>query len=49
MSGKQPAIAVDVKKAYQEVGLGALNAQLHNSKRLPYRSDWAIAVGDFGS
>ncbi|NIV92486.1 DUF5060 domain-containing protein, partial [candidate division KSB1 bacterium] len=42
----QPAIAVDAKQPYAEIDLGtlALNNQTWNA---PYKSDWAIAVGDF--
>lgn len=41
-----PAIAVDTKKAYQEIRLDALSPEVHVWKA-PYRSDWAIAVGEF--
>ena len=48
LSGTLPAIAVDTKKAYQEISLGTLSAsdQVWNA---PYSSDWAIAVGTFAS
>ena len=44
--GAMQAIAVDAKKAYEEIDLGALNPGKQNMA-LPYRSDWAVyAVGD---
>ena len=46
MSGPQPAVAVDTKKAYAEVSLGALSPT-RQTIQLPYSSDWAIAVGSF--
>lgn len=48
MSGAQPAIAVDAKKAYAEINIGSLNAS-NQTWTAPYASDWAIAVGDFGT
>ncbi len=44
--GAQPAIAVDTKKEYKEIKIGTLSAKDHLWKA-PYRSDWAVAVGDF--
>ena len=47
--GKQvgPAAgSVDAKKPYKEIDLGVLDAESHRIK-LPYGSDWAIAVGRF--
>lgn len=46
MSGEQPAIAVDARKAYEELALGTLPRGTH-TWQAPYRSDWAIAVGRF--
>lgn len=46
--GKLPAVAVDTKKAYREIDLGTLESKVQQWKA-PYRSDWAIAIGDFGS
>ena len=46
MPGTQPAIAVDTIKQYKEIKIGILSAKEHVWKA-PYRSDWAIAVGDF--
>jgi hypothetical protein len=42
----QAAVAVDAKKPYKEIDLGVLDAESHRIK-LPYGSDWAIAVGRF--
>jgi len=47
-AGKLPAVAVDTKKAYREIGLGTLESKAQQWKA-PYRSDWAIAIGNFGS
>ena len=47
MSGSQPAVAVDTKKTYGEIDLGALQAK-NQTWNAPYSSDWAIAVGSFG-
>jgi hypothetical protein len=46
MNGNQTVIAVDTKRAYQEINQGSLSAndQVWNA---PYESDWAVAVGDF--
>lgn len=46
MDGSQPAVAVDAKKAYEEVEIGQLDPDRHTWEA-PYRSDWAVAVGDF--
>ncbi|MFQ5652008.1 MAG: choice-of-anchor D domain-containing protein, partial [bacterium] len=48
MSGAQPAIAVDTKLPYAEINIGPLNAA-DQTWQPPYASDWAIAVGDFGT
>lgn len=47
MSGPQPAIAVDTKLAYAEIDLGIRPASSWTWSA-PYRSDWTVAVGDFG-
>jgi len=47
MPGEQRAIAVDTKRQYREIKIAALIAKEH-IWRAPYRSDWAIAVGDVG-
>jgi hypothetical protein len=46
MPGGQRAVAVDTRKPYREIELGNLDARRHEWKA-PYKSDWAIAVGDF--
>jgi hypothetical protein len=46
MEGSQPAVAVDAKKAYEEIEIGALPPGQHTWEA-PYRSDWAVAVGRF--
>ncbi|MBS3735151.1 MAG: DUF5060 domain-containing protein, partial [Phycisphaerae bacterium] len=46
MSGPQPAVAVDTKKAYREIDIGPLTPGEHTWKA-PYKSDWAVAVGTF--
>jgi len=46
MQGPQRGVAVDAKSRYKEIDLGMLSADKHNWKA-PYKSDWAIAVGDF--
>ena len=48
MSGSQSAVAIDTKLSYAEIDLGRLNPidQVWNA---PYKSDWAIAVGDFST
>ena len=43
----QAAIAVDARKPYAEIRLGAFDAS-DRTWRAPYRSDWAVAVGAFG-
>jgi len=45
MEGTQQAIAVDAKKAYQEIPLGDFPPSVHAFKA-PYESDWAVAVGN---
>ncbi len=47
MAGVQPGIAVDTKKEYDEIEIGTLSSKEHIWKA-PYRSDWTIAVGNFG-
>jgi hypothetical protein len=46
MALSQEAVAVDAKKPYHELRLGRLGAEKQTCT-LPYRSDWAIAVGNF--
>ena len=46
MGGRLRAVAVDAKKPYEEVELGALAPEAQ-AWEAPYRSDWAVAVGDF--
>jgi len=46
-SGKLQAVAVDAKRAYHEVDLGKLPAG-ESVWKAPHKSDWAIAVGEFG-
>lgn len=46
MRGTQPAVAVDTKKEYHEIEIGTLCGKAHVWKA-PYRSDWALAVGNF--
>ena len=48
LSAGKPAIAVDTRKAYQEINLGLLNPS-NQTWNAPRNSDWAIAVGDFTS
>ncbi len=45
MPHAQSAIAVDTCKPYQEIELGTLSSKEH-LWNAPYKSDWAIAVGD---
>ncbi|MBS3735400.1 MAG: DUF5060 domain-containing protein, partial [Phycisphaerae bacterium] len=45
--GSRAAVAVDTKSDYSEVDLGVLSAS-NQTVDLPYSSEWAIAVGDFG-
>jgi hypothetical protein len=47
-SGNLRAIAVDAKANYREIDLGALRPE-NQTWTAPSRSDWAIAVGDFGA
>ncbi len=46
MSGGETAAAVDTRLAYQEIPLGELMPETQ-TWIAPYKSDWAIAVGDF--
>ena len=46
MLSAQPAVAIDCKKAYEEIELGTLNPE-NQVINLPRISDWAIAVGTF--
>jgi hypothetical protein len=46
MNASQHAIAVDAKKAYEEISIGTLSPGEHTWEA-PYRSDWAVAVGNF--
>ena len=48
LAGKDEAVAVDAKKEYKETKVGALGRKKQVWKA-PYVSDWAIAVGNFGS
>lgn len=46
MKGAKSACAVDTKKPYKEIDLGKLEPK-QNTWKAPYKSDWALAVGDF--
>ncbi|NQT53185.1 DUF5060 domain-containing protein [bacterium] len=46
MNGPLPAVAVDTRRAYAEVDLGMIKP-VHQTIRLPARSDWAVAIGRF--
>ena len=46
VGGKQKVVAIDTKKAYKEIDLGAFDGKDQRWKA-PYRSDWAIAIGVF--
>ena len=46
MRDPQPAVAVDTRKPYDELDLGKL-APAPQTWTAPYRSDWAVAVGEF--
>lgn len=46
MPGPRRAVAVDAKKPYEELDLGNLPPGTR-TWTAPYRSDWAIAVGEF--
>ncbi|MFQ5676055.1 MAG: hypothetical protein ACE5G1_09180, partial [bacterium] len=48
ISGSHSAVAVDTKLTYAELDLGRLDPidQVWNA---PYKSDWAIAVGNFST
>ena len=42
----QPVVAVDTKKAYREITVPIPDGGLRTWKA-PYKSDWALAIGDF--
>ena len=42
----EKAVAVDAKKPYAEISLGELRPR-KNTWKAPYKSDWAVAVGEF--
>ncbi len=44
--GSLKAIAVDTKKEYQEIEIGSINPGIFNWQA-PYKSDWAIAIGNY--
>ena len=46
MPGRQPAVAVDAKKAYAEIQLDDLQPKAQTIK-LPTKSDWVVAIGHF--
>lgn len=46
MAGAQTAVAVDAIGNYSEINLGSLNP-INQTWNAPYRSDWAIAIGNF--
>jgi uncharacterized protein DUF5060 len=46
MKSAQKALAVDALKTYQEIDLGKLQPK-NQTWKAPYKSDWAIAVGEF--
>jgi hypothetical protein len=48
MGGEQRAVAVDTRRPYEEIDLGALPPR-EQTWQAPNRSDWAIAVGEFPS
>ncbi|MFP4622164.1 MAG: DUF5060 domain-containing protein [Bacteroidales bacterium] len=48
LKGEQPTIAVDTKNPYKEIEIGSFTPGKH-VWQAPYRSDWAIAVGEFKS
>lgn len=48
MGRPQKAVAVDTLRPYDEIEIGELAAK-HHVWRTRYRSDWAVAVGSFGS
>ena len=47
MGGAQKAVAVDALKPYKEIDLGRVKPE-KQTWNAPYKSDWAIAVGDLG-
>jgi hypothetical protein len=46
MPALAPAVAVDARRAYRELALGELAPGVRVFEA-PYRSDWAVAVGEF--
>jgi len=46
MPAVQEAVAVDARKAYEEIPIGQVESRKHAWKA-QYRSDWAVAVGDY--
>lgn len=46
MKGAQKALAVDALKPYQAIDLGKLQPR-NQTWKAPYKSDWALAVGEF--
>lgn len=48
MGERRPGIVIDTNKPYQEINMGLLDP-VDQTWQAPYESDWAIAVGDFGS
>lgn len=40
------AVAVDTRKPYEEIDLGTLDAE-EQIWEAPYRSNWAVAVGEY--
>jgi hypothetical protein len=46
LAGPRPAVAIDTKKAYAEINLGALQPEVQTIK-MPAVSDWIVAVGEF--
>jgi hypothetical protein len=48
MPGSQQVIVVDARNEYSEISKGSMSAGWRTIN-FGYTSDWAIAVGDFGS
>jgi hypothetical protein len=48
MKGPRRAVAVDTERAYAEIDLGVLKPAVHTLEP-GSSSDWAVAVGEFGS
>jgi len=46
LEGTQPAVAIDTKKPYEEIEIEAIEPGTRTWEA-PYRSDWAIAVGEY--